>query len=56
MEMQQIMELLLAKTDAETEAIRAEMKATRNKRMEANRNAWRKEAMACLGKTKARPE
>jgi hypothetical protein len=39
--------------DTETEAIQAETKVMRDRRMEANMNAWREETMACQGKMEA---
>jgi hypothetical protein len=46
-EMNANMKSMLEKMEAETEAIRVETKAMRDKRMEANRNAWREETMFC---------
>jgi hypothetical protein len=47
------MKSILEKMDAEMEAIRAETKATRDKRMGANMNAWREEMMSCQVRTAA---
>jgi hypothetical protein len=41
-------------TDAETKAIQAKTEAMRDKRMEANMNAWRNETMTCQETTEAR--
>jgi hypothetical protein len=38
---------LAEKKEAETDAIRAETKVMREKRMEASMNAWQEETMAC---------
>jgi hypothetical protein len=56
LEMQQMMEILLAKIDTKMEAIRAETKPMQDTRMEANRNVWWKERTPSQETTEARLE